>query len=174
MDFELQKVLEIAIPLAESLGLEVLKGEFVQDHGRKILRIFLDKTDENEGIKIQDCEKFSQTLSPILDVEGEVRGSYDLEVSSPGLNRPLRLPRHFSSQLGKIVQVTTEEPVDERRKFKGELIKVEEEGAGGKIEILVDHQVFQIPFDLIKKANLDFFASEEQKAETGKPGNYKK
>ncbi len=165
-------VLKIVEPLAASMGYEVLKAEFTQDHGRKILRIYIDKTEG--GIGVKDCERFSQTLSPILDVEGEIQGRYDLEVSSPGLNRPLRFPRHFSSQLGKIIQVTTEEPIEERRNFKGELARVEGELSEGFIEILVDQNRFQIPFENIKKAHLDFFATEERLKESMKAAKHKK
>ncbi|MCE9624253.1 MAG: ribosome maturation factor RimP [Deltaproteobacteria bacterium] len=160
MDRELNSVWNLAEPLALSMGYELLKVESAVEHGGKVLRVYLDKAG---GIVLEDCESFSHALGPVLDVEANVEGRYHLEVSSPGLDRPLSKLAHFSAQLGNIVQVTTEEPIEGRRKFKGELLKAEGEGEASAIEIQVDQDLFRIELDRIKKANLDYFASEAKR-----------
>ena len=160
MDRELNSVWNLAEPLAQSMGYELLKVEFAVEHGSKVLRVYLDKAG---GIVLEDCENFSQALGPALDVEANVEGSYHLEVSSPGLDRPLSKLAHYAAQLGNIVHVTTEEPIDGRRNFKGELLKAEEEGGLAAIEIQVDQNLFRLELDGIKKANLDYFASEAKR-----------
>lgn len=167
---ELEKVLTLAEPLARSMGYEVLKAELASEHGERILRIYLDKP--APGVTIDDCEQFSKALGTILDVEGKLPGSYNLEVSSPGLNRPLCRAPHFLAQVGKIIQVHTEPEVEGRRNFKGQLLQVEE-GPDPAILIVVDGLNFQIPLAMIKKAHLDFFANEEREEKGNKKGKKK-
>ncbi|MGH7830073.1 MAG: ribosome maturation factor RimP [Candidatus Binatia bacterium] len=159
-------MLSLAEPLARSMGLEVLTAEIATEMGRRLLRVYLDK--EGGAVTIQDCEAFSQALSPILDVEANVPGSYHLEVSSPGLNRPLvRLP-HFQAQVGKIIQVQTEGEIEGRRHFKGSLLEVLAEPEAGLV-IRVDGRDFRIPLSAVRKAHLDYFAGEGG-ASPGKKG----
>jgi ribosome maturation factor RimP len=157
---EIDMVLPLAEPLAESMGYEILRAEMVSEHGNKILRVYLDKTEG--GVTLEDCEQFSRALGPILDVESGLQGRYHLEVSSPGLNRPLQSAKHFLAQKGKIIQVHTENDIEGRRNFKGELLGVEGGTDGDFIEIRVDGRDFKIPIHDIKKAHLDFFATEEK------------
>lgn len=131
--------------------------EMAAERGRRLLRVYLDK--DQGPITIQDCEAFSQALSPILDVEANVPGSYHLEVSSPGLNRPLvRLP-HFQAQVGKIIQVQTEGEIEGRRHFKGTLSEVLAEPEAALV-VRVDGRDFRIPLSAVRKARLDYFAQE--------------
>lgn len=163
MDRELASVLQLAEPLAHSMGYEILKGEFASERGDRVLRIYLDRLAGEGGFGIDDCRAFSEALGTILDVEADVSGRYHLEISSPGLDRPLAKPEHFAAQIGKIVEVTTEEPLEGRRHFKGSLLKVE---AGGEpaIEIEIDGKAHRLPVAAVKKANLDYFASEAKAA----------
>lgn len=151
------------------MGFEILKAEMSSEHGSKTLRLYLDKP---EGIQIADCEKFSHALGPILDVEGEIQGRYDLEISSPGLDRPLSKLEHFAAQAGKIVQVSTGEPLEGRRHFKGELLRTEE-GDAPALEMAIDGKIFRIELSQIKKANLDFFASEARSSKASPSGKKK-
>ncbi|HEX5034572.1 MAG TPA: ribosome maturation factor RimP, partial [bacterium] len=112
MDRELASVLKLAEPLAQSMGYEILKGEFASERGDRVLRIYLDRPGGEGGFGIDDCQAFSEALGTILDVEADVSGRYHLEISSPGLDRPLAKPEHFAAQIGKIIQVTTEEPLE--------------------------------------------------------------
>ncbi|HKY62607.1 MAG TPA: ribosome maturation factor RimP [bacterium] len=167
MDRELASVLQLAEPVAQSMGYEILKGELTSERGDRVLRIYLDRPGGG-GFGIDDCQAFSEALGTILDVEAEVSGRYHLEISSPGLDRPLAKPEHFAAQIGKIIQVTTEEPLEGRRHFKGSLLKVEAEGEPA-IEIEIDGETHRLPVAAVKKANLDYFASEA-KAAGPKPG----
>lgn len=173
MDRELASVLQLAEPLAQSMGYEILKGEFASERGNKILRLYLDGL-EGKGFGIDDCKAFSEALGTILDVEADVAGRYHLEVSSPGLDRPLAKPEHFAAQLGNIVEVTTEEPIEGRRHFKGSLLKVDTESEPA-IEIEVDGKAHRLAVADVKKANLDYFASEAKAAGSkSRPGPHKK
>lgn len=166
MDRELDSVWRLAEPLARSMGYELLRVEGSGGHGDKILRLYLDK---EGGIGIDDCERFSLALGPVLDVEAELAGSYHLEISSPGLDRPLNKLEHYAAQLGNIVQVTTDEPIDGRRHFKGELTRVAGEGEGAELEVKIDGQLHRVPLAKVKKGQLDYFASEaKHKAASGK------
>ena len=156
----LDKVREIAEPLARTMGFEVLLVEEASEPGRRVVRVFLDKPGMPEGVTVDECARFSRALDPILDVEGELEGRYHLEVSSPGLNRPLVKLEHFREQIGKMVQVTAEPGLGERKNFKGVLEGVEGEGEAALIIIKVDQTEFSIPWKNIKRAHLDFFATE--------------
>lgn len=157
----LEKVRGLAESLARTMGFEILLIEQGAEPGRKILRIILDKPGKPDGVTIDDCADFSRALDPVLDVEADLEGRYDLEVSSPGLNRPLVKPEHFREHLGSVVHMVTDPVVAERKNFKGVLQGVEVEGEEIFINIKVDQTEFQIPWQNIKRAHLDFFASEE-------------
>lgn len=171
MDREQDSVWKLAEPLAQSMGYELLRVEAASEHRDKVWRLYIDKAG---GVTIDDCERFSQALGPILEVEANLEGSYHLEISSPGLDRPLNKPEHFLAQLGKIVQVTTEEPIEGRRHFKGLLTKVEGEGSQALVELEIDRNFHRIPWVRIKKANLDYFASEAKRTEGAASGKGKK
>lgn len=166
MDREIDSVWKLAEPLADSMGYELLKVESSGGHGDKVLRLYLDK---DGGVGIDDCERFSQALGPVLDVEADLQGSYSLEISSPGLDRPLNKLRHYAAQVGKIVQVTTEEPIEGRRHFKGELVAASGDGESAEIEVKVDGVSHRLRLSQIKKGQLDYFATEaRQQAASGK------
>ena len=159
MGQELVKTMELAEPLAASMGFEILRSETVGEASHRVLRIYLEKPDGVTAVTIDDCEKFSRALGTILDVEGQIAGRYHLEISSPGLNRPLAKAKHFAAQIGKIIELTTEDPIQDRRHFKGDLIEVRDEKV---IVLVVEGNHYEIPLDQVKKAQLDYFASEEK------------
>jgi ribosome maturation factor RimP len=158
---ELKRVHGIAEPLARTLGLEILLIEQASEPGRKILRIILDKPGTPDGITVDDCADFSRALDPILDVEADVEGRYHLEVSSPGLDRPLVKPGHFRDHMGAVVHLVMNQPVAGRKNFKGVLEGVEGEGDEVFIILKVDQNEFRIPWKEIKRAHLDYFATKE-------------
>ncbi len=169
---EIQEVQPKAEALAEAMGYEVLKIEFSLEQGQRVLRIFLDKPEAETGILIEDCAKFSRALGPILDVEVPWVGNYHLEISSPGLNRPLKTLQHFVAQVGKIVEINTEEPIEDRKNFKGELTRVDAEAR--ILSMQIDQQSFAIPLDKVKKARLDYFATEAKNRPPAKGPSRKK
>ncbi len=149
MRIDLEKIEGILEPLATSLGCELVACEWASDLGRRILRVFIDKED---GVMLEDCESFSRLIDPLLDVEGLVPEKYDLEVSSPGLNRPLRKQKDFEKFTGECVSIKTSEPLNNRSNYKGLLQGVK----GQTIQLEIDHEIFEIPLNLILKANLEF------------------
>jgi ribosome maturation factor RimP len=108
------------------------------------------------GVTLDDCANFSRIVSAALDVEDPLDGTYELVVSSPGLDRPLRLPAHFQKYAGKRVRVKTYAPVPDagaRKTFVGELLGFDEEKQNVLVD--VDGQKFAVPIKAISKANLD-------------------
>lgn len=147
----LEKVRQIAAPLAAQEGLELVDVEFGGPGGRQTLRLFIDKPG---GVSLDDCTAISRAVSAALDVEDPIAGAYDLEVSSPGLDRPLRTPEHFEKFKGSKVRVKTFGPVPEcenRKTFVGQLVGFAE----GKVIVDVDGKVFHVPHAQVSKANVE-------------------
>ena len=147
----LDKVRRIAGPLAAQEGLELIDVEMGGGGGRQILRLYIDK---GGGVSLDDCTAISRAVSTALDVEDPIEGTYDLEVSSPGLDRPLKAPEHFLKFLGSKVRVKTFGPVPEcenRRTFLGILQGYD----NGIIAIEVDGKLFRVPHALVSKANVE-------------------
>ena len=147
---------EIVVPLAGGEGLEVVDIE-LRHEGRsgRVLRVYLDKVekrDENEVPGIDELSRVSREQSDILDVHDVVSGTYTLEVSSPGINRPLRKPEHFARCVGQRVRVHTGELIGGRRNFIGPL----RDTAGDGVVVLQDGREVFIPFGLIVKANVEY------------------
>ncbi len=144
-----QKVGELVEPLTDYNGLELVLVEFVKGPRGNTLRLVIDK---EGGVTLDDCSRLSRVVSDLLDVHDPVPGSYNLEVSSPGINRPLVKAEDYERFSGQKVFVRTSEPVDGRRKFKGLL-----RGVSDQDEVIIDAsgQEFFLPLGLIKKARLD-------------------
>jgi ribosome maturation factor RimP len=148
-----EKAMSLLEPIVAGEGLELVDLEFVRERAGWVLRLYLDMPGGRVGL--DECSQVSRAEDPALDVEDFIPHAYHLEVSSPGLNRPLRTPEHFRRAMGKTVKVKTYGPIGEppRKNFTGtlegaseEVITVQVEGAGP----------FAIPFKDIAKANLEF------------------
>jgi ribosome maturation factor RimP len=147
----LEKVRGIAAPLAAQEGMELVDVEIGGAGGRQALRLFIDRPG---GVSLDDCTAVSRAVSAALDVEDPIQGTYDLEVSSPGLDRPLRTPEHFQKFAGQKVRVRTYGPLAEcenRKTFVGILKGFEE----GKVVVDVDGKVFHVPHAQVSKANVE-------------------
>jgi ribosome maturation factor RimP len=133
-------------------GMELLEVEFVHEHAGWTLRMYIDKPG---GVDIDDCTRISHAVDPVLDVEDVIPHEYHLEVSSPGLNRPLTKQAHFEKAYGKKVRVKTFGPIGEppRRNFSGVLKGVDADGVTVEVE---GAGAFHIPMKDIAKANLEF------------------
>ncbi|MBF0491406.1 MAG: ribosome maturation factor RimP [Deltaproteobacteria bacterium] len=153
MQVQLEKIEQLLQPLAESMACEVIACEWTQEMGRRILRIYLDKP---EGVMLEDCERFSNLVNPLLDVEDLIAQSYDLEVSSPGINRPLKRLKDFERFTGQTIRVKTFTPLGGRSRYKGKLVEVKEQF----IKVEVDKQEYKIPLSEIEKANLEVGVDE--------------
>src|SRR5207248_6671079 len=125
-------------------GLELVDVEFAGPGGHPTLRLYIDKV--GGGVTLDDCTQVSRALSAALDVEDPIAGRYELEVSSPGLDRPLRTREHFERFLGSKVRVKTYGPLadaENRKTFVGKLLAYEE----NKVVVDVDGRVFRVPHD---------------------------
>lgn len=144
-----EKLAELAAPVAVACGVDVVDVELSGSGRKAILRVFIDK--EN-GVTLGDCEAFSRAFSAVLDVEDPLRSAYVLEVSSPGLDRPLKRLADFQSSLGKLARVVTKESVDKQNFFIGRIREVR----GNVITLTVsDDKTIDIPFEEISKARLE-------------------
>ncbi|MCZ2721136.1 ribosome maturation factor RimP [Marinomonas sp. 15G1-11] len=136
-------------PVVEGLGYEFWGMEYLAQGKDSVLRIFIE-TDLESGISVDDCAKVSRQASSILDVEDPITGEYNLEVSSPGLDRPLFNLSQYEKYIGSIISLRLRVPFDGRRKFKGLLTALENDD----VVIRVDQEEYLLPIDLIEKANL--------------------
>lgn len=127
----------------ELVGVELRPGE----RGGELLRVYIDR---EGGILLDDCATVSHQLSGVLDVEDPIKGEYSLEVSSPGLARPLFELAHFERFTGSTVKLKTASPIDGRRNFKGVLSGVE----GNEVILQVDGEPVRIDFNQIDSAKL--------------------
>ena len=150
MDATVGRVWELAAPLVENEGMEIVDIELRHEGGRsgRVLRLFLDKAG---GPTLDDLSRVSRQLSDLLDARDVVAGDYTLEVSSPGINRPLRRPEHFAHYVGKRVRIRTRDLIGGRRSFFGTLQEVAE----GKITVAQDGARYDIPFSSIEKSNYE-------------------
>jgi ribosome maturation factor RimP len=149
----------VAEPLIAAEGLELLEVEWVREHGW-ILRLYIDNAAHSVGI--EDCEKATKAVNTALDVEDFIPHEYALEVSSPGLNRPLKKRQHFDQVLGQKIRVKTFGPLFEppRKNFLGMLKSVTEESVIVAVDGAGD---FTLPFKDIAKANLEFEIQKQQR-----------
>jgi len=159
MDATVARIWQIAAPLAETEGMEILDIELRREGTRagRVLRLYLDKPG---GPNMDDLSRMSRELSMLLDTHDVVEGAYTLEVSSPGINRPLKRPEHFAQYVGKKVRVRTRESIEGRKSFLGPLLEV----SGDRITLSQDGARREIPFALIEKSNYEHDWSAEYAA----------
>jgi len=151
MDATLTRIWQMTEPLAASEGMEVVDIELKHEgtRGGRILRVYLDK---EGGPVMEDLSKVSRSLSDLLDENDDVvDGAYSLEVSSPGVNRPLKRPEHCARYVGKRVRVRTREAIDGRRAFIGDLLEV----TAQTIALNQDGRRWDTPFLIIEKSNYE-------------------
>jgi ribosome maturation factor RimP len=136
-------------PLLEAEGLSLVDIAFKWEPGGWVFRVLIDK---KQGVTLDDCTRVSREFGQLLDVENIIPTSYRLEVSSPGLDRPLKKEADFITYTGRRVRIKTKDPVSGRRNFKGDLLGCAE----GKVTVKVEgSEVFVIPLSSILKANLE-------------------
>jgi ribosome maturation factor RimP len=136
-------------PVIEGLGYELWELEYLPGRGNALLRLYID-TEAHEGITVDDCERVSRAVSGLLDTEDPIPGQYTLEVSSPGLERPLRTPGQFARYVGETVFVEVAQPLEGRRRFTGALAAAD----AATIEVEVDGRRWTLPVAGIRKAHL--------------------
>ncbi|WP_329740632.1 ribosome maturation factor RimP [Dyella sp. A6] len=135
------------------LGLECMGVEFTPAQGQSTLRVYLDVSgtaEEGREVTLDDCEAASRELSALLDVEDPVPGHYVLEVSSPGLDRPLFTAAHFAKVVGQEIKVLLKAPIDGRRRLRGKVVSVD----GEQISLEAEGKVFGFEHAAVESARV--------------------
>jgi len=144
------EVSNLAEPLLHEFDLEMVDIEFRLESGRWILRVFIDK---EGGVTVDDCVNVSRELGDLIEAEDIIDYPYALEISSPGLNRPLKKESDFMRSIGKMVKLRMSRPINRRRNFTGRLANVRE----GIIGLLVDdNNIVELPLKEIDKARVKY------------------
>ena len=141
------KLTEMLRPAVEETGKELLGVEFISAGNHSVLRLFID---HENGIDVDDCAEVSRQVGAILDVEDPISSEYSLEVSSPGLDRPLFDKAHFEAVVDETVEVKISMPLNGRRKFKGKLVAVENDS----LIVMVDNEEYELVISNIDKSHL--------------------
>ncbi len=155
-DQVVERVWNVVDPVLRSEGMEVIEIEYRREAPGWVLRVYVD---QERGVTVEDCARVSHVVGDLLDVADIIRNPYNLEVSSPGLNRPLRKKEHFEKCLEKFVEVKTFALISGRRNFKGSLKEVREDG----IIVECDGRRFEIPFEGMDRARLRYFESQHDR-----------
>jgi ribosome maturation factor RimP len=146
------KVENLIAPIIKAMGYELWGLELHQSGKRTMLRVYIDLPANNEGknINVEDCSQVSRQIGSLFDVENPILGSYTLEVSSPGINRPLFKLDHYQHYIGSLISVRLVHPKNGKRNFIGTIKTV----LADSIELLADNEVFTFELANINKANL--------------------
>ena len=150
MKFEklLGEVRQVIEPLLQSQNFELVDLEYQREPQGWVLRIYLDR---EGGVTLDDCAEVSGEIGAVLEVKDVIPNPYVLEVSSPGLTRPLKKPEDFNKFSNRLVKIKLYEPLEGRKNFKGTLLGLE----GEKVRLEIEGRVYELPLQGIAKANLE-------------------
>ncbi len=146
------RIARVVEPAIEAEGYHLVDLEYRGDGGSGVLRLFIDRPEG--GVTLEDCEKISQLVSPMLDVENIIQGRYFLEVSSPGINRRIRKKADFERFIGSKVKIHVSPPVEGHKSITGVIESVEAEEVLVKDERAGSQKVARVPLGRITRANL--------------------
>ncbi|MEO6590302.1 MAG: ribosome maturation factor RimP [Pyrinomonadaceae bacterium] len=152
-----ERIREIAETAANDVGLELVHVEMIGTQRNPSVRIFIDKA---EGVTLDDCSNVSRRIEAVLDAEDFIPTAYNLEVSSPGLERELYSLKDFEKFAGHLAKVKTANPVNGQKNFSGRIIEIKGE------EIVFEDKtkgIIQFPYNAVAKANLEIDLEEELK-----------
>jgi len=144
----LKDLAQLFEPVIESMGYELVGVEFSGGSGHGTLRVYIDR---EQGVSVDDCAAISHQVSGILDVEEPIKQAYDLEISSPGIDRPLFKLTDFERFAGRTAKIRLAAGVDGRKNFKGRLVGVVD---ASRVRIQVDGEDFELPYADIARAHL--------------------
>jgi ribosome maturation factor RimP len=149
------RLTELVDPVCADCGYELVDVQFTQSPQGPVVRVFIDYPEgSDKGISFEECESISRELSALFDVEDPIESAYRLEVSSPGLDRPLRKPEHFRRFVGEEAKISLRHGVDGRRNFRGRVLGVESEGNDSIVTVEVDGTEYRLPLADLATANL--------------------
>ncbi|MCK4940024.1 MAG: ribosome maturation factor RimP [Rhodospirillaceae bacterium] len=143
------RVAAIIEPIIEDMGFELVRAK-VNNARLPLLQVMAEPVD-GRNMDVEDCASLSRAISAVLDVEDPIASAYTLEVSSPGIDRPLTRPKDFDRWKGFEARVEMEDCVKDRKRFTGKLLGLAD---GNNIEIEVDGEVYELPFDNLLRAKL--------------------
>jgi ribosome maturation factor RimP len=149
-----ERIWQLAEPLLASAGMELVLVECLKMKTRWLVRIYMDR--EEGGVTVDDCALISHQLGDLLDVHDVPPGSYTLEVSSPGLDRPLHRDKDFLKYRGARINLRLDGKIDGRRHFRGELVDYEDDENGKVLVVRDTGKIFRIPRKMVAKANLEY------------------
>jgi ribosome maturation factor RimP len=138
---------ELFEPVVNGMGFELIEIEHFPNPKHGVLRLYIDK---EGGVNIDDCSDVSRQISALIDVEDPIRGQFNLEISSPGMDRPLRRLKDFQRFTGSLVKLKTAMPLDGQRNFKGRLLEANED----VLVIETDTEEISLPMNAIEKARI--------------------
>ncbi|MBR1398784.1 MAG: ribosome maturation factor RimP [Alphaproteobacteria bacterium] len=136
-------------PVVEELGYELVRVMTI-GQANPTLQVMIDVKDTSRDITVDDCATVSRALSDLLDEKDPIKERYSLEVSSPGLDRPLTKPAHFKRYEGYLAKVETEEKIENRKRFKGKIIRADEQN----VVVDMENVEYTIPYSAVAKAKL--------------------
>ncbi|WP_066320652.1 ribosome maturation factor RimP [Bacillus sp. FJAT-29814] len=142
---------ELAAPIFQELGLELVEIEYVKEGKSWFLRVYIDK---DTGVDIEDCGLVSERLSEKLDEVDPIPHNYFLEVSSPGAERPLKKDKDFEKAIGKNVYIKTYEPIDGEKSFEGTLTAFDGQTVKVEVKIKTRKKTVEIPYEKVANARL--------------------
>lgn len=144
-----EEIVELLSPTVQALGMELLGIEYAASGSSALLRLYIDVADR--PVNVEDCEAVSREVSAVLDVEDPITSNYTLEVSSPGIDRPLFTLAHFARFAGEQAKVNLRLPQDGRRRLQGKILRTE----AGRVVLAEDNgNEFTVSIDNIEKARL--------------------
>jgi ribosome maturation factor RimP len=138
---------ELFEPVVSGMGFDLIEIEHFPNPKHGVLRLYIDK---DGGVNVDDCSSVSRQISALIDVEDPIRGQFNLEVSSPGSDRPLRRLKDFQRFTGSLVKLKTVMPLEGQRNFKGRILEADEE----LLVIETDTEEISLPMNAIEKARI--------------------
>ncbi len=144
-----QKITHIIEPSIDDMGYELVRVMLLNQGHNQVLQVMIERKDGQE-LTVDHCADVSHTVSALLDVEDPIVGEYSLEVSSPGIDRPLTRLKDFVTYAGYEAKIELDRPLDSRRRYRGNLLGVK----GDDVKIMVDGQIYEVPFAMIQQSNL--------------------
>lgn len=147
-----KKIEDLIAPIIKAMGYELWAVDLHQSGRHTLLRIYIDVPldDERKSVNVDDCSLVSNQIGALFDVENPIAGSYNLEVSSPGLDRPLFKVEHYKRYIGNLVCMRLQQPKNGKRNFTGEIQAVFD----NRLELIVDNEVVSFELANINKVNL--------------------